>query len=173
MEAGVETSSGMIAVVEGAPGDAIQKLFGDAIAGRGLSVSGVIAENHHLPDRMCTAGYLRSIGSAERFKIFEDQGPGAAVCHLDGAGALLACAAVQRDIAAGCNLVVLSKFGKLEAAGEGLLGAFRAAIDARIPLLTSVSPKAATAWQALTGGQFTTLPAEAGPVGEWIRLAVH
>lgn len=170
----METGRDMIAVVQGAPGDAIQKLFGDAIAGRdGLSVSGVIAESHHLPERMCTAGYLRSIGGTQRFKIFEDQGPGAAVCHLDGEGALLACAAVQREIEAGCDLVVLSKFGKLEAAGQGLLGAFRAAIDRRIPLLTSVSPKAAAAWQSLTGGHFTTLPAEPGPVAEWIAATVH
>jgi hypothetical protein len=56
------------------------------------------------------------------------------------APALTAAGAVRRDIAAGCELVVLSKFGKLEAAGEGLAPAFKAALDARLPLLTSVSP---------------------------------
>jgi hypothetical protein len=71
------------------------------------------------------------------------------VCHLDGAGALSAAVAVRRDIAAGCELVLLNKFGKLEAAGEGLAGAFKAALDARIPLVTSVSPRSGRRMEAI------------------------
>ena len=47
----------------------------------------------------------------------------------------MAAAAVRRDIAAGCDLVVLSKFGKLEAGGGGLRDAFGAAIEAGVPVL--------------------------------------
>jgi hypothetical protein len=67
---------------------------------------------------------------------------------------------VRRDIAAGCELVLLNKFGKLEAAGEGLAGAFKAALDARIPLVTSVSPAFADAWKRFAGRPFVTLPAD-------------
>jgi hypothetical protein len=62
------------------------------------------------------------------------------MCQLDEVGAVAAAVAVQRDITAGCDLVLLNKFGKLEIAGDGLASAFRAAITAGLPVLTSVSP---------------------------------
>ena len=89
------------------------------------------------------------------------------MCHLDGAGALTAAGAVRRDIAAGCELVVLSKFGKLEAAGEGLAPAFKAALDARLPLLTSVSPALEDAWKRFIGRPFVILPAEPIEIDAW------
>src|SRR3954469_13554365 len=112
-----------------------------------VRLAGLIAESHGLEDRACNAGFLRNVATAERFSIFQDLGPGSTVCHLDGAGALTAAGAGRRGIAAGCELVVLSKFGKLEAAGEGLAGAFQAALDAHTPLLTSVSPAFEEVWK--------------------------
>ena len=49
--------------------------------------------------------------------MFNDLGSGSAACHLESAGVLAAAERVREDIAIGCNLVVLNKFGKLEAAG--------------------------------------------------------
>jgi hypothetical protein len=125
-----------------------------------VRLAGLIAESHELADRACNAGFLRNIATAERFSIFQDLGPGSIECHLYGAGALTAAGAVRRDIAAGCELVLLNKFGKLEAAGEDLASAFKAALDARIPLLTSVSPALEEAWKRFTGRPFTILHAD-------------
>jgi hypothetical protein len=61
----------------------------------------------------------------------------------------------------------LNKFGKLEAAGEGLAGAFKAALDARIPLVTSVSPAFADAWKRFAGRPFVTLPADPIEIDAW------
>ena len=93
------------------------------------------------------------------------------MCHLDGAGALSAAGAVRRDIAAGCELVLLNKFGKLEAAGEGLAGAFKAALESRIPLLTSVSPALEDAWKRFTGRPFVILPADPIEIDAWWQAA--
>ena len=49
--------------------------------------------------------------------MFIDLGSGSAACHLESAGVLAAAERVREDIAIGCDLVVLNKFGKLEAAG--------------------------------------------------------
>lgn len=159
----------MIAVVQGAPGAAVQEMFRRLVDRwrPPARVAGVIAESHGLPDRACTAGFLRSIGSGERFPIFQDRGPGSTSCHLDGAGALTAAEAVRRDIATGCDVVVLSKFGKLEAGGEGLLDAFRAAIEARIPVLTSVSPVFEQALASFAAPSFSVLPADAAEIDAW------
>lgn len=80
--------------------------------------------DHALPDRFCSAGYFRNLTTGELFSVFEDLGPGSADCHLEETGTVAAAAAVREDIAAGCDLVILSKFGKMEAVGEELLGAF-------------------------------------------------
>jgi hypothetical protein len=137
-----------------------------------VRIAGVVAEDHGLPDRKCRAGYLRSIVSGTLYPIFQDFGPGTEACHLKEEGALAAAAAVEKDIGAGCDLVLLSKFGKLEAAGQGLTEAFTAALAADLPLLTSVSPAFEAAWRGFAAPHFEILPAEADSVETWWR-AIH
>lgn len=162
----------MIAVVRGSSSAEVQDVF-RALVKRwrpSVRLAGLIAEHHGLADRACSAGFLRNIASGERFSIFQDLGPGSTECHLDGMGALAAAQAVQREIAAGCDLVLLSKFGKLEAGGNGLFGAFRAALDAHVPLLTSVSGALEAPWKRLVGQPFAVLPADPDRIDAW-RLA--
>jgi hypothetical protein len=160
-----------IAVVKGAPSAVVQNLFRE-LAERWQSdirVAGVIEEPHGLADRKCNAGYLRSIISGTLYPIFSDLGPGAEACHLEGTGAISATEAIEQDIAAGCDLVMLSKFGKLEASREGLGGAFTAAIDAGLPVLTSVSPAFEQAWEAFAAPLFHVLPADPNEIEAWRR----
>lgn len=167
-----------IAVVQGASNATIQDIF-HALADRwrmSARLAGVLAETHGLADRACSAGFLRNIGTGERFPIFQDLGPGSAACHLDGAAMLPATEAVRRDIAAGCDLVLLNKFGKLEAANSGLVDAFRAAIEADVPVLTSVSPSHEAAWAQFATPLFVTLAANPAEIDAWwqaVRLPVH
>jgi len=65
-----------------------------------------------------------------------------------------------------CDLVVLSKFGKLEAASGGLIGAFQAAIAASKPILTSISDKHLDAWRAFAPTA-QTLPANSAALQDW------
>jgi Protein of unknown function (DUF2478) len=158
-----------IAVVQGAPGAQVQELF-QAMVGRwqpSVRLAGVVAEDHDLADRACSAGFLRSLGSGERFPIFQDLGTGSKTCHLTDAGVLAAADAVRQDIAAGCDLVLLSKFGKLEASGGGLRDAFGAAIEAGVPVLTSVSASFAAAWETFAAPLFVIVPADADRIDAW------
>jgi Protein of unknown function (DUF2478) len=158
-----------IAVVQGAPSALVQDLF-HALVARwqpSLRLAGVIAENHDLPGRGCAAGYLRSLADGDRYAIFQDLGQGSQTCHLAGDGALAAAAAVRRDIENGCDLVVLSKFGKLEAGGGGLRDAFGAAFEAGLPILTSVSPAHIAAWNAFAAPLYRPLPADAESIEAW------
>jgi hypothetical protein len=165
----MDTGVKMIGVVQGAPGATVQDIFRGLIDQWRLSarVAGVIAETHGLADRACSAGFLRDIGTGEPFPIFQDLGPGSTACHLDGAGMLSSAEAVRRDIAAGCDLVVLSKFGKLEAGNSGLVDAFRAAMEAHVPVLTSVSPAFEAAWERFAAPLFVTLPADPIEIDAW------
>jgi hypothetical protein len=160
-----------IAVVQGAPSALVQDLF-RTLATRWHSsarLAGVVAEDHGLPDRACSAGYLRSLRDGAMYPIFQDLGPGSTVCHLAGTDALAAAAAVRRDIVHGCDLVVLSKFGKLEAQSGGLRDAFTAAFEAEVPVLTSVSPAFRDAWESVAASLFVVMPAEIDRVDAWWR----
>jgi hypothetical protein len=165
----MEAVTKTIAVVRGGSGAEIQDVFQAFVERwRGSArLAGLIAQSHNLQDRACSAGFLRNIATEELFSIFHDLGPGSTACHIDGMGALQAAAAVQRDIAAGCDLVLLSKFGKLETGGGGLFPAFKAALDAQIPLLTSVSTAFEEPWKKLSGRSFTVLPADPGEISAW------
>ena len=160
-----------IAAIRGASSEDVQSLFRDLLQRwqKQARIAGVIAEEHGLPDRHCRAGYLSHIATGTRFPIFQDLGPGSNACTLEGAGAITATAAIEKDIAGGCDLVLLSKFGKLEAAGQGLYGAFASAMAAEIPILTGVSDAYARAWDAFAAPLFESLPADAERIEDWWR----
>lgn len=160
-----------IAAVQGVPSSGVQDLFRDLVARwrPSVRIAGVIEEDHGLGQRACSAGRLQRIAGEGSFPIFQDLGPESIACHLEGAGAVSASEAVRQDIAAGCDLVILSKFGKLEAAGGGLAPAFVAAFEAGVPLLTSVSPAFEKAFVQFATPLFVALPADRRRIEDWWR----
>ena len=157
-----------IAIVRGADSATVQTLFEEAVTrwrASDIQVVGLIEEQHGLPDRTCNAGMLRDIVSGEPYSIYLEVPPPNATCHIDATGAENACATVLRQIET-CDLVVLSKFGKLEAAGGGLFGAFEAAMAERKPILTTASDKHLDAWRDFAPAAIV-LPASAAALQEW------
>jgi nucleoside-triphosphatase THEP1 len=165
-------STGKIATVTGADSAATQALFAalaDGWRASGLKVVGVIAEAHGLPDRTCSAGILRDIVSGNPYPIYLETAPANTSCHLDAAGVETACTTLLDQIAAS-DVVVLSKFGKLEAMRQGLAGAFEAAIAAGKPVLTTVSEKHRDAWRAFAPDT-VWLAADKAAIDAWQRAA--
>lgn len=158
-----------IAVVQGAESEAIQQLFTDLLHApwRPARIAGVIEVAGNEPGS-CGLEVLRSIADGRDFSLFQDLGSGSTACAIDPAGVAEACAAVCQDIAAGCDLVVLSKFAKLEAeSGSGLMAAFVAALEAGVPILTAVSPGRREKWEAFAAPYYETLAADLGEIAKW------
>lgn len=132
---------------------------------KGVRVAGVIEETHGLSGRVCTAGVLRDVATGERHSIFLDILPPGKICHIDAEGAETAGASVLKGLA-DCDVVVLSKFGKLEADGRGLAGAFDAAAAAAKPVLTWVGQKHLNAWRAFAPEATVVAPSLSG-IGLW------
>ena len=70
----------------------------------------------------------------------QDLGRESQACSLDAGGVAAACAAVLQAMERGVDVVVLSKFGKLEASGGGLIDCFAAAAGAGVPCVVGVAP---------------------------------
>lgn len=157
-----------IAAVVGISSNLVQPLFVDAIqtwSASGVRVAGLIEEINRLADRTCSAGMLRVIGSDDRHSIFLDVPPAGTSCHIDASGAGAASSDILKRLDA-CDLLVLSKFGKLEAAGGGLRPAFDAAIRSGIPVLTAVSEKHVEAWRSYAPSAKDLAPT-AGALVHW------
>lgn len=136
-------SASRIAIVEGSDSVAIQSLLAVAVAGwraSGTRVVGVLGESHGLPGRVCGAGILRDIVSGKPYPIYLDNVPSNTSCHLDAEGVEAACSEMMDQISTS-DLVVLNKFGKLEAKRKGLSDAFAAAVAADKPLISTISDK--------------------------------
>ncbi|MGD9510726.1 MAG: DUF2478 domain-containing protein [Geminicoccaceae bacterium] len=159
---------GQFAILGGADGSRLQALLAAAVAewkADGLRVAGVIAEAHTLPDRTCSAGFLRDISSGEAYSMFFEAPPVGTSCHLAATGVEGACRAVLGQLTHS-DVVVLSKFGKLEATGGGLAPAFAAAIAAGKPVLTTASDLHRAACRRLAPGALH-LPADAAAIRDW------
>jgi hypothetical protein len=168
------TSASRIAAVTGADSTMVQKLFADAIGQwrrAGIVVAAVLAEMDTLSNSTCSAGFLRDMASGATYSIHLDDAPRDTSCHLDAGGVDAACAAVLPQITTS-NLVVLSKFGKLEAMGRGLFAAFDAARIAGRPVLTTVSHKHYEAWLNFAPDA-AALPATAAALQDWWRSQPH
>jgi nucleoside-triphosphatase THEP1 len=163
-------AAGRIAAVVGNDGANAQALLVGMAAewrARGAKIVGVTAEGHGLPGRACGAGFLRDVASGEAHTIYQKGPPSGTSCHLDTAGVANAGVAIVEQIP-GCDLVILNKFGKLEATGNGLAVAFAAAIAADKPLLTTVSDKHRDAWR-IFAPHAIFLGAEKAVLQDWWR----
>ena len=102
--------------------------------------------------------------------ISMDLGPGATGCRLD-AGALEEAVLVVQDRRAGALALVVTKFGKQEAAGRGLVEVIGRACGAGLPVLVGVSPEWREAFLAFAGGTAQPLAADADRAMDWLRAA--
>ena len=160
-----------VAAIANRPGRDAQGLLSQAVARwrkAGLKVVGVLAEDSR-EEGQCSAAFLRDIASGQRFSIQLDAAPQGTSCHLDAVAVGRACATLLPQIAT-ADIVVLSKFGKTEALGEGLWPAFRGAIEAGTPLLTTVSPKHEAALTA-AAPDAVRLEADGGSIDDWWKAA--
>lgn len=162
------SATSKIAAVMGARSATVQPLFAELVAdwrAEGARVAGVIAEPHGSESRVCTAGVLRDIITGEAYQIHVEEPPEGRSCDIDSGGVKEACKAVLTRLATS-DLVVLSKFGKLETQRMGLADAFEAAIADGKPLLTTVSDRHYDAWRALAADAIS-LPADAEAIRVW------
>ena len=130
-------------------------------------------EFNYLPQTGQETVVLRDLKSGARYSLKQDLGSGAGGCSPDTAGVAAACFAVESAIEEGCDLVVLSKFGRLEAGRGGLIDAFYAAIAAGTPILTSVAPSATQVWYEVAGPLAILVKPDYGAVESWRQTLVR
>ncbi|MBY6240199.1 DUF2478 domain-containing protein [Methylosinus sp. Sm6] len=163
-----------IAALPGEPSADIQSLmahFARRLGEQGARVAGVTQTRIVDPATGRSRIALRDVGNGALAAISQDLGPGSVACNLDSGELAQACAAIERAAAGGLDLAVISKFSKQEAARGGFADAFRAAIAAKVPVVTAVSPHYLDEWREFAGplAQFVE-PSDAALENWWRRL---
>lgn len=170
-----KTGMTMLAAIPFASGFAIDT-FMHGLVGRlklrGLRLGGVVQHNDATCDDRCMAMSLEDVASGRRFPISQDLGSGASGCHLDAAGLAAAAAAFSDALAGRADLVIVNRFGKQEALGEGLRQEIAGALLAGLPLLIAVRRDFLPSWREFAGDDWLELPADEDAVERWAQAAI-
>lgn len=162
-----------IAAITGAETAAIQALLLNAVGrwrAAGLTVCGIVEESDGPTQSSCSCGVLRNLVTGARFPMYLDEPPAHTSCHLDETGVTNAGESVLDQIV-GADVVVLSKFGKVEAVEGGLFCAFEAAAALGKPVITSVAPKHNYPWQRFAPHATAIRPRQDEIDGWWQSVA--
>ena len=115
---------------------------------------------------------LRDLDDSQRFTISQNLGAGSVSCCVDPRGVVAAGIVLRRALAERADLVVVNRFGELEAAGGGFSAEMLALMAEGIPLLTIVADKHLEAWRHFCGGAALLIPPRLEALEAWFA-ALH
>jgi len=90
-------------------------------------------------------------------------------CHLDAAQLAETRRSVAAAIDEGADLVIINRFGKLEAAGAGFVEEIKRAVTADIPVLLAVPHHRFMMWTRFCAGMAVKLACAREPIDAWWR----
>ncbi|SIN76505.1 DUF2478 domain-containing protein [Vannielia litorea] len=111
---------------------------------------------------------LRILPDGPDYRISQSLGPGARGCRLDS-GVIEAIASDVETRLDRTDLLIVNKFGKLEAQGRGLCPAMTQALDADIPVLVGVNAMNLDDFLEFSDGMATSLPPSLDTLRTWAR----
>jgi len=114
---------------------------------------------------------LEDLISGARTELFERRGKGATGCRLDVAALTDVTVRIEHALQHDPDLLVLNKFGKVEAEGGGLVDPIAAAIDLGIPVIIGVPSRNLAAWRAFAGDLAVEFAQDLSAIAEWLEVA--
>lgn len=171
---GTDAPSGLCGAViygGGVNANAMLEYFARQQAARGYRVLGLIqrrAESH----RPCAGDViLYDLSGDESFLISQRLGEGSSCCSVDPAGLAEAGIILRRALETPPDLLVVNKFGKLEAGGGGFMDEIAQAAGMGIPVLTSVHEHRLDHWQEFAGDLGAAIAPRPDAIARWWRRA--
>ena len=122
--------------------------------------------------RRITAEHTTKQSTLQTISISQNLGEMATGCSLDTARLAEAAGIVKAAMHDECDLMVLSRFGKSEAIGGGLIDCASHAVASGVPVLMAVSPKHLDAWRDYHGGLGVELEPNHDAVSSWCRRVI-
>ena len=102
--------------------------------------------------------------------ISQDLGAHNTSCCLDSEAVSNASVILQKARTQNPDLLIVNRFGKLEAEGEGFADEMLEIMSLGIPMITVVATRFLDAWRAFSGGLGTELAADLAQIQDWYAL---
>jgi nucleoside-triphosphatase THEP1 len=126
---------------------------------QGRRLAGVVQEPVATGARHRCDMELIELASGWRLPVSQTLGAGSTGCRLDGVAITAVAAMVEADLASrGADLLILNRFGKIEAAGRGFRPLIASALQRGIPVLVGVNDLNRPAFDAFAADLAVELP---------------
>ncbi|MBO6852156.1 MAG: DUF2478 domain-containing protein [Marivivens sp.] len=138
----------------------------------GIAVAGAVQINHDTPDNPKCDMDLAILTSGDQVRISQRLGSLSRGCRLDPAGLEQAVGLIEGELRrtdASPAILIINKFGKQELDGRGFRPAIGMALEAGIPVLTSVNRTNAAYFSDWSGGLAEQIPDTVADVMSWSR----
>ena len=137
----------------------------------GLRLCGTVQTDVVRADRTLCDMELAVLPDGPVFRINQDRGAAARGCRLDG-GALEEAVVAVAGRMAGAEVLVVNKFGKLEAQGRGYVPLIAEALGRDMAVLVGVNALNLPDLLAFCDGMATALPPDPDAIAAWAQAAV-
>lgn len=137
-----------------------------SLRARGCRVRGLLQEDTLEPGGVRRM-MLVDLESGTRFDISQKLGSGSSSSCVDPGGLAAASGVLRRALLDGADLIIVSRFGEVEALGGGFAAEMLQIMGEGVPLLTAVGARNAESWRKFTGGVAAELPASLDAVEDW------
>jgi len=134
---------------------------------QGVSIRGLLARVAPDPQSPNPIMYVESIADGAMIQISQRLGPEASGCRLDPAGLAAAASVLEVSLQSGTALLILNRFGRVEAEGGGLRSVIERALASDIPVLIAVRDTYEAAWRDFHGGTAAQLPSDEETITRW------
>ena len=133
----------------------------------GARVAGVLQYRVEARDCECHDVRLADIVSGAEIPIMQDLGAGATGCRVDTAAIAAAAGLISEAIAQAPDLLVLNRFGKLEAEGGGMIAELGQAVALGLPVVVCVPSRFREAWNGFAQGLDAQLRPRRDALDSW------
>lgn len=148
--------------------DAMLRACAETLKGEGYRLAGAVQINAERVGFSRCDMLIEDLASGKKTDT-TDQTRAERGCRLDATALEDAAGLAQQSITEATDLVIINRFGKQEALGQGFRSAMEAAAMHDVPLLTSFSPSNRAAFEAFSSGTAAILPADGDAIMAWCR----
>lgn len=110
---------------------------------------------------------ITNLSNGEFISIAQDLGEHNTSCCLDSEAVSNASIILQQARNQNPDLIVVNRFGKLEAEGEGFADEMLEIMSLGLPMITVVATRFLEPWQTFSGGLATEIPADLNELKLW------
>lgn len=136
----------------------------------GLKVAGLVQRNTFERDSAKCDMIVEELLSSAILQISEDRGRSARGCRLNRSALLEATTRLIQALSEKPDVLILNKFGKVEAEGGGLRDVMAIAVENDIPIIVGVPMRNIEQWRVFAEGLAQECPVDSAYVRRWLLM---